>query len=224
MYSKRKRLVLWGSSGHARVVADIVRATPEYDLVGMLDDLHPERRGEAVSGVSVLGDRSQLEALRREGVSHLIVAIGDCAARHHLSEVAIGYGFQLATAVHPSAVVASDAVIGGGTVVAAAGVVGPGAHIGRSCVVNTSASVDHDCTLADAVHIGPGAHIGGGTTIGLASWIGIGATVVDHIRVGAGAIVGAGAVITKDVPDKVVVYGVPGRIIRRVPTEPEPSS
>jgi acetyltransferase-like isoleucine patch superfamily enzyme len=36
------------------------------------------------------------------------------------------------------------------------------------------------------------------------------------ITIGRQAVVGAGAVVTKDVPDFAVVYGVPGRIIRAV--------
>lgn len=44
--------------------------------------------------------------------------------------------------------------------------------------------------------------------------IGIGAIVLDGVRVGAGSIVGAGAVVTKDVPGRSLVVGVPGKVVR----------
>jgi acetyltransferase EpsM len=209
-----RRLLLWGSSGHARVVADIVRSTGEYEIVALLDD--HQRRGQTVDGLPVVGGREQLPALMKQGVSHLIVAIGDCATRDRLASVALEHGFQLATAVHRSAVVAPGAKVGAGSVIAAGAVINPAAAVGHNCIINTSASIDHDCVIGDAAHLGPGVHVGGGTEVGRGAWIGIGATLVDHIRIGAGSIVGAGSVVTRDVPDGVVVYGVPARIIRAV--------
>ena len=46
--------------------------------------------------------------------------------------------------------------------------------------------------------------------------IGIGAIVLDGVRVGSGSIVGAGAVVTKDVPARSLVVGVPGKVLRQL--------
>ena len=46
--------------------------------------------------------------------------------------------------------------------------------------------------------------------------IGIGAIVLDGVRVGTGSIVGAGAVVTKDVPARSLVVGVPGKVLRQL--------
>lgn len=46
--------------------------------------------------------------------------------------------------------------------------------------------------------------------------IGIGAIVLDGVRVGAGSIVGAGSVVTKDVPARSLVVGVPAKVVREV--------
>jgi carbonic anhydrase/acetyltransferase-like protein (isoleucine patch superfamily) len=48
------------------------------------------------------------------------------------------------------------------------------------------------------------------------SLIGIGAVILDGVRVGAGSIVGAGAVVSKDVPPRSLVVGVPAKVIRTV--------
>jgi len=49
------------------------------------------------------------------------------------------------------------------------------------------------------------------------AWIGAGAIVLDGVRVGRGAVVGAGAVVTRDVPPRTLVAGVPARVVRRLP-------
>ena len=49
--------------------------------------------------------------------------------------------------------------------------------------------------------------------------IGQGACVLPGIEIGENAIVGAGAVVTKDVPPRVVVMGVPARIVRELAPE-----
>jgi acetyltransferase-like isoleucine patch superfamily enzyme len=46
--------------------------------------------------------------------------------------------------------------------------------------------------------------------------IGVGAIILPSIRIGEGSIVGAGAVVTKDVPNKRLIMGVPAKIIRKL--------
>jgi carbonic anhydrase/acetyltransferase-like protein (isoleucine patch superfamily) len=46
--------------------------------------------------------------------------------------------------------------------------------------------------------------------------IGIGAIVLDGVRIGAGSIVGAGAVVTKDVPARSLVLGIPAKVVRQL--------
>jgi acetyltransferase-like isoleucine patch superfamily enzyme len=45
-------------------------------------------------------------------------------------------------------------------------------------------------------------------------WIGTGAIILDNVRIGRNAVVGAGAVVTKDVPARAVVAGVPARVVK----------
>ncbi len=51
------------------------------------------------------------------------------------------------------------------------------------------------------------------------SLIGIGAIVLDGVRVGSGSIIGAGAVVTKDVPARSLVVGIPGKVLRQISEE-----
>lgn len=49
------------------------------------------------------------------------------------------------------------------------------------------------------------------------AWIGAGATLCPGIIVGENSVVAAGAVVTKDVPDNVVVGGNPAKVIKILP-------
>jgi acetyltransferase-like isoleucine patch superfamily enzyme len=57
--------------------------------------------------------------------------------------------------------------------------------------------------------------------LGRATAIGIGASVIHEVTIGADTVVGAGAVVVGDLPERVVAYGVPARVVRsREPGEP----
>ncbi len=211
----RKKIIIWGASGHAMVVADIIRLRGDYEIVGFLDDVNRGRQKQDFLGSSILGGREQLDALRKEGVDHLILGFGDCDARLKISDLARSKGFTLARAIHPNVIISGDVRVGDGTVIVAGAVVNPGARIGENVIINTSASVDHECVIEDGVHIGPGAHLGCRVIVGSAAWVGIGAVLRDRISIGSRSIIGAGAVVLRDVPDEVVAYGVPARVIRK---------
>jgi UDP-N-acetylbacillosamine N-acetyltransferase len=209
------RVVIWGASGHALVVADILRLEGR-EVAGFIDDVNAERRGQEFAGARVLGGRECLNGLRTDGVRAIVIAVGNCAARLQLGDAVRQHGFELARAVHPRAVVAADVTIGAGTVVCAGAVVNPGSSIAESVIVNTSATVDHECVIADGAHVGPGVHLGGRVRVGRGAWVGIGATVSDRVVIGAESVVGAGAVVLNDVPRRVVAFGVPARVVRDV--------
>lgn len=211
-----RKVVVWGASGHALVVAEIIRLQGIYELYGFLDDFAiPQERKEFL-GYPLLGGRDQLEAIHQLGVRNMILAFGDCGARLEIAQLVRSKGFSLVTGIHPSAVVSGTVEIGQGTVVAARAVINPGTRVGENVIINTAACVDHECIVENGVHLCPGVCLGGSVIVGRGAWIGIGSTVSDHVRIGAGAVLGAGAVAVRDIPESVLAYGVPARVIRSV--------
>lgn len=205
-------LIIIGASGHGKVICDAAVASGGM-VLGFLDRTPPAREW---CGRPVLGsDRDLGAVLSEHGTAHVVVAIGDNATRQLVAErAADATGCLFATVVHPRAVVADGVVLGPGTVVMAGAVLNPGAVTGAHCIVNTGATVDHDCTLGDFATVSPGVSLGGGVSVGRGSVVGIGGTVLHGRTIGDHAVVGAGAVVTEDLPDHVVAYGVPAQVIR----------
>jgi maltose O-acetyltransferase len=58
-----------------------------------------------------------------------------------------------------------------------------------------------------------------GVRIGDGAWLGSRTVILPGVRIGAGAVVAAGAVVTRDVPENVLVGGVPARLIRHLDVE-----
>ncbi len=211
------RAVGLGAGGHAKVVIDIVRLLGGYELVGLLD---PQEAlwGSEVLGVPVLGGDHLLPQLRGQGVGHAFIGVGtvgDVRTRVRLYELARQHGLQLVAAIHPRAVVAASVEMGAGPTVMANAVINAAACLGDDVIVNTGAIVEHDCVVGDHAHVATGARLAGGVHVGEGALVGIGATVRQGRRIGRYAVVGAGAVVVDDVPDAVVVAGVPARVLRR---------
>lgn len=58
-------------------------------------------------------------------------------------------------------------------------------------------------------------------TIGNDVWIGANVTILPGVTIGNNVVVAAGAVVTKDVPDNVLVGGVPARVIKEIENDVE---
>lgn len=213
-----KRVVGVGAGGHAKVVLEILRLLDGYELVGLLDP-RQELRGTEVLGVPVLGDDSLLPDLYGQGIRHAFIGLGtagDTEPRQRLYQRVRTAGFQLVDAIHPQATIAMSAEIGHGPTVMARAVLNAAACLGENVIVNTGAVVEHDCIIGDHVHIATGAHLAGNVRVGDGAHVGLGASILQGITVGRRAVIGAGAVVVKDVPERVVVTGVPARVRRRV--------
>ena len=201
-----KQLVIIGASGHGKVVADIAKKNG-YEQIVFLDDRDslPQCGPYAVAGKC--SDFTDYDC-------DIVVAIGNPVIREKFLLALEINGKRIPTLVHPNASIGESVQIGKGTVIVAGAVVNPGAVIGKGCIINTCASVDHDCVLADYVHVAVGAHVAGTVSIGERTWIGAGTTVSNNVSICADCMIGAGAVVVKDIFEKGTYIGVPARMMK----------
>jgi sugar O-acyltransferase (sialic acid O-acetyltransferase NeuD family) len=208
----RDKIFVFGASGHAKVVIDIIERQGFYAIEFLVDD-NRELHGREFFGYPVLGGKEEL-LRHRDRLSSGIVAIGSNRARMAVAAWLTANGFSLATAVHPSALLARGVTLGAGTVVMAGVAVNADARIGENVIVNTRASIDHDCRVGNGVHIAPGATLCGSVTLGDNTFVCAGATVIPNLSIGANAVIGAGAAVIRDVPDGATVAGIPAKSLK----------
>jgi sugar O-acyltransferase (sialic acid O-acetyltransferase NeuD family) len=205
-------LVIIGAGGHARVLVEALKSR-RSDILGFVS-ADAETASGIMTGIPRIGDDRDLRA--RGPADILLVngigSVGNPDRRRAIFEGFSSAGFAFATVIHPSAVVASDVVIGAGTQIMAGCVLQPGVRIGANVIINTGAIIDHDTVIGDHVHIAPGARLSGDVKIGNLVHVGTGATIIEGIRIGDTALVAAGAVVTADVPTSARVMGVPARV------------
>lgn len=208
-------IVIFGASGHGKVVCDILRVL-KISVAGFIDG-DPKFAGREVMGLPVLGDEKWLTEKAKTSAVKVALGIGDQRNRKAAAERCKALGVELVTAAHPSAVVAASARVGAGTMVMAGAIINPDVEIGRGVIVNTGAIIEHDVAIGDYSHISPGAVTGGAARIGTLAHVGLGAIILPRVAIGDGVTIGAGSVVLHDVPDNVVAYGVPAKVQGKVP-------
>jgi len=128
-----------------------------------------------------------------------------------VAAVARRFALRYHTLIHPTACVSPLARLGEGVFIGANSVIGPGAILGDHVFVNRGVTIGHDTHIGSFSRIQPGANIGGLSRIGSSVTVAIGATLLERLVIGNNAFVAAGAVVTTDVPDDVLVLGVPAK-------------
>ena len=211
-------LLILGSGGHAKVVAETALASGIATHLTYLDDRFVgSAQFTSVLGGSLIGPLAlSLQAETRDEFSAAAVAIGNAAIRLKWLKMLAAASYELPVVIHPTAWVSPSAQLGVGSVVFAQAAIQSQVMIGSGAILNTGCSVDHDAQLGDGVHICPGARLAGEVQVGDRSWIGIGASVIQQICIGADATVGAGAAVVRDLPDGVTAVGVPARVLLTV--------
>ena len=90
-------------------------------------------------------------------------------------------------------------------------------HNGCICI-HGNAVIGDDCLIRQGVTVGNTGYDDplGAPTLGNRVQVGAGAKILGRVNVGNNVTIGANAVVISDVPDNVVVFGIPARIFKRL--------
>lgn len=211
-----ENIILIGSSGHAKVLIDVVEKQGLYRVCGFVDSFRGV--GEETLGYPVLGTEADVARLVEQyNLRGCLIAVGDNSARAVLAARVsiISPELPFVTAIHPAAVIGNQVVLGEGTVVMAGAVINPCSHVGKHCILNTNSVLDHDSRMGDYSSLAPGVTTGGKCAIGPYSAISVGATLIHGVTVGEHAVIGAGSTVLNDIDAYALAYGTPAKPVRQ---------
>ncbi len=196
----RSSLLIWGSGGYGRAIAELATAAGHHVLGLIGDDDAPS----AMVGVPSVMSEEELHHWLSDD-SSLPVCIDVIAAAAASNGVRLDQAHRLGglltpPLIHPDAVVSPSASLENGAIVKALAEIAAGATIGRAAVIGTGSVVGPDTLVQDGASLGAHVVLEMGACIGERAHIGAGAIVLPHVRIGADVVVGAGAVVQSDLP------------------------
>lgn len=204
-----RKVVVVGAGGHAVSLTETIIAAG-FEIVAFTSS-HSTR--DELFGIPVYA-KAPTSTLVSDAA--LAIAVGDNSTRARLWEDLTRefHVDRFPTFVHPSASVSRYADLGPGTAVLQGAIVGSSARLKIGCIVNSGSIIEHECTLGDFASMGPGSAIGGRACLGDRVALGMGAVVKHGLDVGRDTVIGAGSYVHTDIPEKVVAFGSPARIVR----------
>lgn len=131
--------------------------------------------------------------------------------------------------IEPGAIIRDMVEIQDKAIIMMGAVINIGAKIGKGTMIDMGAIIGGRVQVGNNCHIGAGTVLAGvieppsATPVIIEDNVVIGANavVLEGVRVKKGAVVAAGAVVTMDVPENVVVAGMPAKIIKNVDKKTE---
>lgn len=153
MVRELKSLLIIGSGGHGRVVAETAEACG-YTQINFIDD----------NSEIAIGKIADLKKLTDE-YKEVFVGIGNNRFRAQLIDKLIELGYTVPVLIHPTAYVSKSAVIHIGTIVELKAIINVNAYIGRGCIVSVGSIIDHDARIGKASHVNAGAIVKAGGSV-----------------------------------------------------------
>lgn len=210
-----ENILIYGASGHAKMIVDIIQKTNTYNLVGFIDSF--KSKNLTVYNHKVLGGLDVLSTLiRTHNIKGIIIGIGNNDLRENayyaIKEIAPKIKFV--SAVHPSAILAEGITVPEGTVIMAGAIVNAEAKIGRFCLLNTKSSLGHDSVMSDFSSLSSGVTIAGNVKIGYCSSICLSSSISQGLTIGKHTVIGGGSLVLKSIGSYKLAYGTPAVIIK----------
>lgn len=211
--TNRTRIVIYGGGLGAKQLLEVTRHLDDIEVLGLIDD-DPALKGMQRAGLPVLGGFAALAELATQGKIDGVALSFHSAVRQKIHRrIKAELRISITPLVDRRALIGMDVQIGEGALIEAGSVVGPATTVGEGVIVDVGAVVAHDCFLGRFSHLSPGCTLSGVVHLTENVLVGVGAAINSTVTIGRNVIITPGAAVMNDLPDDVVVSGVPAKVI-----------
>lgn len=210
-------MIIIGAKGFAKEVLEVLHQLNHIKNIAFYDDVN-EIGDTLYDSFPILKNENQVKAFFEANGNEFAIGIGTPKYRYLMSEKFEDWGGKLVSTISPFAHIGHFGnQIGIGSNIMTGTVITNDVSLGKGCLINLNCTIGHDTIIEEFVELCPGVHISGNCKIGKHTFIGTNATVLPNIVIGQHVIIGAGAIVTKDLPDNVLVMGSPAKVIKELP-------
>jgi sugar O-acyltransferase (sialic acid O-acetyltransferase NeuD family) len=205
-------MLVVGAGGFAKQLIEIFNQLNQLKDVVLFDNYTYPLEDRLYGLIPIIHSYEEVQ-LKFKSDSRFTLGIGNPEKRLSLAEQFIKMGGRLESVISPHAIVSRiNTQIGEGTVILTNSIVENGVRIGKGVLINIGTFITHDTSISDYAELCPGVRISGGCSVGSSCFLGTGSILLPKVHIGNGSIVAAGSVVTKNVPERVLVAGVPAVI------------
>ena len=209
-----KRLFIYCAGGLGRDVLKMARyinrQQGRWEEVFFIDDHFTS--GE-MNNAPVIRFEKYLKQ-RNNHTDEFVIANGEAVYRKQIYQKLKESGYVFTIIVHPNVYLDEYDFIQDGAIITEGNVLGGNIHIGKCTYVSLACILGHDVVLEDFVTLSHDVNLSGSVHIGEGTYIGTGTVIRDEVTIGKNCIIGMGSLVTRDIPDNVVAYGSPCRVVR----------
>lgn len=210
-------MLIVGAKGFAKEVFEILYNKNPDQKIAFFDDMSSDTCKLIYNKFLIIPSLIEAQEYMEKNGNSFVLGLGNPVARRLMTEKMKSIGGDLLTVISKRASIGGFLVsIGNGCTIMDGAIVSTNCTIGTGCLIYFNSVVTHDCVIGDFTQVSPGATILGRCKIGANCLIGSNSTILPDIQIGRNVIVAAGAVVTKNVPDNVMVAGVPATIKKRL--------
>lgn len=201
---------IYGASGFGKeVVPLLIEQLEKNDKVYFIDD---NSKLDSLNGYKIL-TFSQFLAQKADNY-FISIAIANSKVREFLTIKCLNHNIKFFNLNATNTIILDNVEIGEGSILCPFVTLTSSIKIGKSFHANLYTYVAHDCVIGDYVTFAPAVKCNGNIKIEDHVYIGTGAIIKQGkpskpLIIGKGATIAAGAVVTKNVPAGMTVFGNP---------------
>ena len=213
-----KKIVIFGSGCHAKVVFSEIMRLKNYNFLGFVDDLSAKGKKVIRLENKNYSNLGKINDLRNKKNICGVIGVGSSILRKKICDEINSKlkNFKFENIISKNSIVDKNVKFGKGNVIISNSVINTGTILGNHCLINTSSSIDHDNIFEDFAGTGPGVVTGGKVKVGKMSYIGIGSVIKNTINIGKNTFIGGSSFVNKNCSSNSLYFGVPAKKIKNL--------